>query len=58
MEKGQQIRVVFWATLPVKASDEAIREWIRFKLHNTGSMPESPVADHDLQAYRVTFGNI
>ena len=58
MDKGEQVVVTFRVTLPIKASDEAIKEWVRFELGNNGSMSESPLGGYDLDADWGTFGNI
>ncbi|HAR46419.1 MAG TPA: hypothetical protein DCS05_09700 [Nitrospiraceae bacterium] len=47
----KRISVQFEADVPEEATDEQTEEWVRFCLHERGSMAaDNPLATHDMEA--------
>ncbi len=59
MEKGTKIRVVFEVSVPTRADDPDVREWLEFRLGNNGSMwMTNPLDSFELEADNVRFERV
>ena len=46
----KRIEVRFFVEVPEEASEEQVREWVQFELHNACIQTANPLSNHDMEA--------